>query len=779
MVSQSYGHTTLVRAFVVNRDPQSRRLICQSLLRCGYEVNECDSPLFGQDEYSGEALVVVDVRSLEDEVGDFLTWLEQQAVGVDGGRPYVMAVACGGEIDWNHHPGQSAWDEILVMPDEVDRLCQRFEELGSRLADIEPAPGNLDQVSPFELDEPEDEEEDEGSFPQRSSTGAGGSGVALSPSRIEGLAKAGFGCGDLSGSELFHEIAESVPYGLVILGRNEKFLYGNARHAELLGVGLGEAANVEAWLRMVCPAEELCREVISSWRTHVWQKQLVRSYALRSVEGGMVDIEFRPKLMEDGRLLLTMADVTEQRRSEEAWLLSEVKFKTLFGSKGIGMALVDRTGRICTVNLALEQMLEYSVAELRAMAFDDFVVPGDRPGKREYEHLARQEPQLAEEEFRLGLRKKGGGVMAAWLGIAFMDEKGGPFTAYLVREDKGQASAGPGSGALQQSLLQNRALLAAVPDLVVLFDGSGTVEDISPADRDDSFGRDLTDWKGRQLAQWLPAFWKVCEEAGLAEAEFHSNESLVLEFSHQEGAAARAYVAGCGQGKYLAVLRSETASAGVAAARPSLVGGESFIDPESCEWVEQLQTLTSLLNLEIEAMPADPAVERRSVLQKHQGRIRAIACLRSARLEPVNGGSEQVSLPTYLQVLLGELLASSRLASELGIEAEVDCVALGLPARKAFALGLYVTELVSNSIEHGLANLPGGRVYIRLRRSDREAVLLVGDNGEGLPPGFDWERASTLGFRVVKNLVAQLGARLEIRPGENTEFLMRFPLSNE
>jgi len=374
---------------------------------------------------------------------------------------------------------------------------------------------------------------------------------------MAGLARRGFESGDLPGPGLFHEIAESVPYGLVILGRNEKFLYGNARHAELLGVGMGEADSVEAWLRRVCPGEEHCREVTFSWRTHVWQKQLTRTYALRSLKGGMVDVEFRPKLMGDGRLLVTMADVTEQRRSEEAWLLSEVKFKTLFGSKGIGMALVDRTGRICTVNPALERMLGYTAAELRAMAFDDFVVAGDRPGKREYEHLARQEPQLAAEEFRLALLKKGGGTMAAWLGIAAMDEKGGPFTAYLVREDKSGASAGPGAGALQQSMLQNRALLAAVPDLVVLFDSSGTVEDVSPADRDDSFGQELSAWKGRQLAEWLPAFWKACGEAGLAETEFHSNEGLVLEFPHREGRNVRAHVAGCGQGKYLAVLRSE------------------------------------------------------------------------------------------------------------------------------------------------------------------------------------------------------------------------------
>ena len=782
MVSQSYGNTTIVRAFVINRDPQARRLICQSLLRCGYAVSECDSPLFGQDEYAGEALVVVDVRSLRDEARDFLNWVKRQSSVAHGEHPYVMAVAVGTETDWANHPDRSVWDEILVMPDEVDLLYQRFEEIGSKFAELEGAPEDLDLVSPFELDEEIDQNK---KLSQRSAMEATGSSVELSPARIEGLTAIGgerLMVGVLPGLDLFHEVTESIPYGLVVLGRDETFLYGNSRHAELLGVGIDEAESVESWLRMVCPGEEHCQEVIASWRKHVWQKQLVRTFALRVKGGGIADIEFRPKLMNDGGLLLTMSDVTDRCRSEEAWLLSDVKFKTLFGSRGIGMALVDRTGRICTVNPALEQMLDYSATELRAMAFDDFVVTEDCAKKQEYENLVKDEPQLAAEEVCLGLLKNGGDVFPVCLSIACMDEKGGPFTAYLVRENRGQDSVVGrlNAGVLQESMLQNRALLEAVPDLVILFDHSGKVEDVSPADLDDSFEQDLSDWQGRQLEEMLPSFWQACQNAGLAELEFHSHEGLVLEFSHGEGESARAHVAGCGWGKYMAVIRRENKSPGGVEQIENFAGDDDPAGMGSCEWAEQLQTLTSLLNLEIDAMPADPEKEKSSVLQKHQDRIRAIACLRAARLEPTNGGSERVSVPTYLKALLKELLSGSQLASELGIEAEVDCVALRLPARKAFALGLYITELVSNSIEHGLANLPGGRVYVRLRRSDREAVLLVGDNGDGLPPEFDWERVNTLGFRVVKSLVAQLGARLEIRPGENTEFLIRFPLrSNE
>ncbi|NOX99960.1 MAG: PAS domain S-box protein [Verrucomicrobia bacterium] len=784
MVSQSYGNTTIVRAFVINRDPQARRLICQILLRCGYAVSECDSPLFGQDEYAGESLVVVDVRSVNDEVRDFLAWVKTQKVGSEGRQPYVMAVVIGAEIDWLNHVDRSDWDEMLKMPDEVDLLRQRFEDIGSRFTRLEVAPESLDLVSPFELDL--DSEVGE-KFSQREAGGEDGSGVELSPSRVAELNELrgrASTAGALPCQELFNEIAESVPYGLVVLGRDEKFIYGNARHAELLGLGIDEAESMEAWLQALCAEEKTCREVTSSWRRHVWQKQLVRTYTLRAVGGEMVDIEFRPKLLQDGGLLLTMIDVSERCRSEEAWLLSEVKFKTLFGSQGIGMALVDRTGRICTVNKALEQMLDYTSVELRAMAFDDFVAVEDSGTKRDFENLAKEEPQLAAEEVRLSLRKNGGGVLKVFLSIARMDEKGGPFMAYLVRADNKEGAEQVGSSNLQDSMLQNRALLEAVPDLVILFDYSGKVEDVSPADQDESFARKCSTWTGRPLEEVLPAFWKVCENAGLSELEFHSNEGLVLEFSPAEGGVACAHVAGCGRGKYMAVIRrKEQGVGGPDVIASGVLAGSNEADAkeviESCEWADQLQTLTSLLNLEIEAMPADPEKEKRSVLQKHQGRIRAIACLRAARLEPVNGGSEMVSVPTYLKALLEELLGSSPIVSDKSIEAEVNCVSLGLPARKAFALGLYVTELVSNSIEHGLANFAGGQVYVRLRRSDREAVLLIGDDGEGLPAEFDWERANTLGFRVVKSLVAQLGARLEIRPRENTEFLIRFPLGSD
>ncbi|MCF6311178.1 MAG: PAS domain S-box protein [Verrucomicrobiales bacterium] len=780
MVSQSYDQLTVVRAFVINRDAQARRLVCQQLLMLGYGVCECDSPLFALDEYEGQSLVVVDVHSDQDEVRDFLQWLADEGgrekdLG-EGRSAYVVALATGLDTAWAAKVTEPLWDELLVMPEDLGLLAERFEQIGAKLSAAEGEDGvlSLDVVSPFELAD------------ESASLAVTADEVVLSPSRIEDLKRLELSSGDarsanLPGGDLLREMVEGVPFGVVVLGRDEKFVYGNAQHADLLGLAFDEAESVADWFARVSRGAEHCRKVVASWRKHVWQKQLVRTYDLRNKEGRIVDVEFVPKLLSDGALLITMSDVTERCRSEDAWLLSDVKFRTLFAHRGLGMVLVDRTGRICTVNPTLQQMLGYAMDDLKAMAFEDLVVAQERVEMGEFVDLAKKEDCFAGEELALNLHKKDGETLRVMLTLSFMDEKSGPFTAYLVRPDRSSGeTAGVNQNALKESMLQNRALLELMPGLVLLFDHTGRVEDVREeglGEGDEIAGLDVGALPKTYLEESLPEFWKACEKAGVTEMEFHSAGSVELGFALADGSEARAQVAGCVQGHYIAVISATEKTKQVEAAselQQSFAGEEDW---SSCEWVDQLQTLISLLNLEINAMPVDSEQEQRSVLEKHQARIRAIACLRDAVIEPAESDRDLVAVPTYLKLLVEESLRSSAQAIELNLEADVDCVALALPLRQCFALGLCVTELMSNAIEHGLANLPDGRIYVRLRRSDREAVLLVGDNGEGLPTGFDLDRVESLGFRVVKSLANQLGARLQIRPGENTEFLIRFPIA--
>jgi two-component sensor histidine kinase len=76
---------------------------------------------------------------------------------------------------------------------------------------------------------------------------------------------------------------------------------------------------------------------------------------------------------------------------------------------------------------------------------------------------------------------------------------------------------------------------------------------------------------------------------------------------------------------------------------------------------------------------------------------------------------------------------------------------------------LIINELISNSLKHAF---PGrrGQILIKAYPCDPDyCLLLVQDNGVGLPKHIDLHQTKTLGLRLVSGLaVQQLGGCIEI-----------------
>ena len=117
-----------------------------------------------------------------------------------------------------------------------------------------------------------------------------------------------------------------------------------------------------------------------------------------------------------------------------------------------------------------------------------------------------------------------------------------------------------------------------------------------------------------------------------------------------------------------------------------------------------------------------------------------------------------------------------------------------LPAQVATPLAMVLTELVQNAVEHGLG-AGGGVITVdaavtvdteragRGRAADAEPPtrlrVVVGDDGGGLPAGFDLEASPRLGLQIVRTLVVgELGGSIQLRPGRagGTEAVLDLPL---
>ena len=166
-------------------------------------------------------------------------------------------------------------------------------------------------------------------------------------------------------------------------------------------------------------------------------------FQVRTRDGREFDVSVTntPLRNEHGRLMGIIgvsSNVTELKRlrrrrkqAEEALHESEKRFRTIFESAGIGIALIDIDGVPLETNPALARMLGYSAEELCRMAFKDFTHPEDVATDlqlfREIQEGKRESYQLEKR-----YRRKDGTIV--W----------GKLTASVVRDSEGRPQYGIG-----------------------------------------------------------------------------------------------------------------------------------------------------------------------------------------------------------------------------------------------------------------------------------------------------------------------------------------------
>ena len=136
------------------------------------------------------------------------------------------------------------------------------------------------------------------------------------------------------------------------------------------------------------------------------------------------------------------------------------------------------------------------------------------------------------------------------------------------------------------------------------------------------------------------------------------------------------------------------------------------------------------------------------------------------------GNMQCVDLGAYVTPL-GEEIVSAVGATGISIESAIT--AGEITADQAVPVGLIVAELVSNAVRHGLQTREG-TVTIRGGLKDGVVTIEVGDDGIGLPEGFDPFASRGLGMRIVQLYATQLGGTIDHAPASpsGTTFTLSF-----
>ena len=126
---------------------------------------------------------------------------------------------------------------------------------------------------------------------------------------------------------------------------------------------------------------------------------------------------------------------------------------------------------------------------------------------------------------------------------------------------------------------------------------------------------------------------------------------------------------------------------------------------------------------------------------------------------------------------LARMLTSSYSKTAAQVQVFIEAETAPVQLETAIPAGLILNELVSNSLKHAFPAGRHGTLKVRLHSPRPDQLLLsVEDDGVGLPAGFDWDQAGSLGLRMVRDLARQIRGTLEIRRNGGTTFVLSFPV---
>ena len=181
-----------------------------------------------------------------------------------------------------------------------------------------------------------------------------------------------------------------------------------------------------------------------------------------------------------------------------------------------------------------------------------------------------------------------------------------------------------------------------------------------------------------------------------------------------------------------------------------------------------LQVVVSLMRMQARRALGD---EVKAALEESVNRVLSVAVVHEF-LSMDAGGTinvQEVARRILAQVQQG--LIDPRKQIRLSVKGQ----AVWLPAERATQCALVINELVQNAIEHGMAQSVEGQVEVEFIDHGDSVSIIVSDDGQGLPEGFDLEADANLGLSIVKSMVERdLRGDFELQSRGGTRAIIRF-----
>ncbi|MFI5142584.1 MAG: PAS domain S-box protein [Thermoanaerobaculales bacterium] len=181
--------------------------------------------------------------------------------------------------------------------------------------------------------------------------------------------------------ERFQMLVDSAPFGVISVAPDGTFEFVNRRFTEVFGYDLDDVPSLATWRGLAYPDPDYRRKVADAWNQdwagHRAGGIAARTFDVRCKDGRVRNVVFYTAELISGTRMMTLEDVTERRRAEEALRASEAELRALFAAMSDVIIVFDREGRYLKIAPTDPSLLYKPAGELIGRKLDE-VFPADQ-----------------------------------------------------------------------------------------------------------------------------------------------------------------------------------------------------------------------------------------------------------------------------------------------------------------------------------------------------------------------------------------------------------------
>lgn len=179
-----------------------------------------------------------------------------------------------------------------------------------------------------------------------------------------------------------------------------------------------------------------------------------------------------------------------------------------------------------------------------------------------------------------------------------------------------------------------------------------------------------------------------------------------------------------------------------------------------------LQIILSILNLQ-NAHVSDK--KTLGLLRDISNRIKAMSFIHELLYQARD--FSKINFSEYISNITSNLIYSY---THKEIELKLDVGNVFLDLDRAIPCGLIINEIVTNALKYAFIDQEDGEISISLKQTDDSILLIIADNGKGLPATVDYKNTESLGMQLVITLVQQLRGEISLDNSKGAKYTIVF-----